>query len=251
MLIIKYRGRISRNRFRYNFLKYYFDIYLMRIEHQTLTDRIHLLTFDTQQEITSTLLRFQEYYESPEFRGKVFSLEEYKQWYTQNSVKGRKTGEFTYYTDWNGFNIPSFILKPFQEGEFNPLSEKEKRILKLFNGKPEPFYVIGVHRASKNLGLSLKHELAHGLFYTDGDYQNEALAVLSQFDTEQIKSEIKSKGYHEHVLDDECHAYGIACGSKLKTPIPKELSRSLREIYNKYLKIKGVQISQGIVINNF
>jgi len=104
----------------------------MRIEHQTLTDRIHLLIFPTQRDVTLTLLRFQEHYESPKFRGKIFSLEEFKRWYVANSPNGIKTGEFTYYTDWNGFNIPSYVLQPFRDGKFNPLSEQERKFLDIF-----------------------------------------------------------------------------------------------------------------------
>ena len=215
----------------------------MRIQHQTLTDRIHLLIFDTQRDVTSTFLRFQEYYESPKFRGKIFSLEEFKAWYVQNSPKGRKTGKFTYYTDWNGFNIPSYVLRPFYSGKFDPFSEQEKEFLEIFKDKQEPFYIIGVHRATKKLSSLLKHEVAHGLFYTDEDYRREVFAILSQFDIEPIKVELRSKaGYHEQVLKDECHAHSIASIKKLKTPISKELSKSLRWIYKKYFKMRGTGI---------
>ena len=90
------------------------------------------ISFSTQHELASTFLRFQEYYESPKFRGKIFSFYEYKKWYTANSPKGKKTGKFTYYKDWGGFNIPSYVLKPFYQGKFNPLSNKEKKFLRAF-----------------------------------------------------------------------------------------------------------------------
>lgn len=50
----------------------------MKIGAREIVDRIHVATFDTQRELCSTFLRFQEHYESPEFRGKVFSLAEYR-----------------------------------------------------------------------------------------------------------------------------------------------------------------------------
>jgi hypothetical protein len=99
----------------------------MQIDHQILVDRIHLLTFDNQIDLTSTFLRFQEHYESPFFKGKYFTLDEFKEWYIKTSPNGKKSGKFTYYTDWGGFNIPSYILKPFYNGAFNPLSENEKQ----------------------------------------------------------------------------------------------------------------------------
>ena len=210
---------------------------LMNTQHKKLVDKIHLLTFDTQEDITSTFLRFQEYYESPNFRGKIFSLAEFKQWYIKTSSKGIESGEFTYYSDWNGFNIPSYVLKPFYDGEFNPLSEAEKSLLEIFKDELGVFYIIGVHKETKKIAQLLKHETAHGLFYTNNDYRNEVEQVLAKYDTEPIKDELRSKaGYHEEVLEDEVHAYSIDSASGLNTPIPEKLSTELREIYEKYLK---------------
>jgi hypothetical protein len=94
----------------------------MNIKHKILPYNIHLLVFDNQYDLASTFLRFQEHYESPEFAGKVFTLDEYKNWYINHSPRASKDGVFTYYEDWNGFNIPSKILKPFYGGKFSPLS---------------------------------------------------------------------------------------------------------------------------------
>ena len=213
----------------------------MAIEQFNVTNRIHLLIFDTQKDVASTFLRFQEHYESPEFRGKIFSLEEFKKWYVQNSPKGKETGEFTYYSDWNGFNIPSSVLKPFYQGKFDPLSEQERKFLERFKDEPEPFYVIGVHRATKKFYALLGHEVAHGLFYTDETYRNEVLKLLSKFDTELIREELRSKGYHEQVLDDEVHAYIIDTDRKIKAPIPKELVTKLRTLYEEHLRLNDAR----------
>jgi len=111
----------------------------MKIGHKALAKNIHLLTFENQFDITSTLLRFQEHYESPKFKGQFFTLEEFKEWYIKNSPKGIETGEFTYYSDWNGFNIPSYVLRPFYENKFKNLSEAEKNILNIFKNKKNLF----------------------------------------------------------------------------------------------------------------
>jgi hypothetical protein len=214
----------------------------MAIEQFNVTNRIHLLIFDTQKDVASTFLRFQEHYESPEFMGKIFSLEEFKEWYVQNSPKGKETGEFTYYSDWNGFNIPSSVLRLFYQGKFDPLSEQERKFLERFKDEPEPFYVIGVHKSTKKLKASLQHEVAHGLFFTDEHYRNEVLRLLTQFDTEPIREELRSKaGYHEQVLDDEVHAYSINTGRKLKTPIPQELVTKLRTLYEEHLRLNDAR----------
>jgi hypothetical protein len=153
----------------------------MNIELSEVAPKVYLLTFDTQKDVTSTFLRFQEHYESPEFAGKVFTLDEYKEWYVKNSPNGIKTGEFTYYSDWSGFNIPSTILQPFYEGKFHPLSEAEQRILDLFRDKEHPFYIIGVHKESKSFEKLLRHETAHGLFFTNPEYKKEALDIITKY----------------------------------------------------------------------
>ena len=111
----------------------------MEIKKSKITQKIFLLEFENQKDITSSLLRFQEHYESPEFKDKIFTLEEFKKWYS--SIKGG----FTYYTDWNGFNIPSHILTPFYEGKFNPLTKEEQMILNLFKNEKKPFYQRGIY----------------------------------------------------------------------------------------------------------
>ncbi|MCK4539751.1 ABC transporter ATP-binding protein [Candidatus Parcubacteria bacterium] len=209
----------------------------MNIKHTKLTNKIHLLTFETQQDITSTFLRFQEHYESPNFRGKIFSFDEFKQWYIKTSPNGKISGKFTYYSDWNGFNIPSHVLKPFYDGKFNPLSEQESKLLDIFKDEVGAFYIIGVHSGTKKIDQLLNHEIAHGLFYTSDNYKADVLRILSQFDVSAIKEELRSKaGYHEKVLNDEVHAYSIDSVSNLKTPIPESLSSKLKKSYEKHLK---------------
>src|SRR5690242_20121476 len=125
-----------------------------RITKNKLADRIYLVRFETQYELAATFLRVQEYYESPRFSGRVFSLEQYMDWYVA------QFGAFTYYQDWAGFNVPSTALQPFYEGKFDPLLEKEKRLLRLFKRLRGRFYVIGVYDSG-----DLTHELAHALYF--------------------------------------------------------------------------------------
>lgn len=209
----------------------------MKIRIRRVTGHIFLLIFETRRDIASTFLRFQEYYESPKFKGKIFTLEEFKKWYINNSPRGKKTGKFTYYSDWDGFNIPSRVLEPFFKGNFDPLSDKETRILHLFKNKRSEFYIIGVPKKIKNMTDIIRHETAHGLFYTNKNYRKEVMKVMRSFDLRDIKKAISAKGnYHKSVLDDECQAYALGCGKDLKTRIPQELQRRLRDIYNKHCR---------------
>jgi len=191
---------------------------------------IFLLRFRTRRELNSTFLRFQEYYESPRFRGRIFTLKEYKKWY----IKWK--GKFSYYSDWSGFNIPSYVLKPFYDGKFNPLSEKEKKFLKLFEEEKGDFYIIGVFG---NLRTSaLKHETAHGLFYTNKNYRREVLRILRKSDLWRMKSKLKKAGYDKSFLEDEINAYVINPSTKLRMDFPDWMVEELSGLFKKYRKGK-------------
>ena len=206
----------------------------MKIEHKVFPHSIHLLTFDNQHDLASTFLRFQEYYESPEFAGKVFSLDEYRKWYVNESLRSSKNGEFTYYEDWNGFNIPSKILKPFYEGKFDPLSELEQRLLDIYKNEKEPFYIIGLHKANDRFSISLEHEVAHGLFFINQDYREKVLSILKQYDTSELRKAIlKTGGYHENVLDDEVHAYAISGSRTINAPVSGKMKKELIDLFKK------------------
>lgn len=181
--------------------------------------------FNDPRDLAATFLRFQEHYESPEFRGKVFTLEEYRRWYIAHSPRGQVTGEFTYEEDWAGFNIPSEILEPFYKGKFDPLSEREQMFLKLFEERRRRlFYIIGV---SGDAGIhTLKHEIAHGLFYTRPEYRKEVLSILSTISpaTRRKIQElfIRSGGYHPSVFDDETHAYLLSNPDEIRETVDSD-----------------------------
>ncbi len=166
---------------------------------------IHL-KFNNHNELTKTFLRFQEHYESPKFRGKIFTLAEFKRWYKAD----RKSKTFTYYTDWSGFNIPSKVLVPFKSGLFDPLSSREKRLLDALSLDKGKFYIIGTYE-SKSSG-TLDHEIAHALYYTDKNYKAEIDKALKGVDFSPIRKKLMLMGYCKEVLPDETHAFLL--GSK-------------------------------------
>jgi hypothetical protein len=155
------------------------------IKKQKVLDHIYLLDFKDPLELSKTFLRFQEHYESPKYRGKTFTLKEFKAWYSEAFGEGR----FTYHYDWNGFNIPSYVLKAFYE---------------IFKSVEEPFYVIGVSKGDKT---TIQHETAHGLFYTNEAYKAKVLKVLDSLDLSKFKKELRHLGYCNAVLLDEINAY--------------------------------------------
>ena len=176
-----------------------------------------------------TFLRFQEHYESPKFMNKVFTHKEFKQWYI------KLKGKFSYYQEWDGFNIPSKILKRFYQGHFNPLSENEKIILELFKNEKHNFYIIAVH--GENHKDVLKHELAHGLFYTHPKYKKKAIGIMKKYSLNHIRKELLSLGgYNKKVLDDEIQAYAISLSHELKKEMPKEMQKELTVLFHSFIK---------------
>lgn len=171
---------------------------------QQILPKVFYIEFKDRKDLTSTLLRFQETYESPKFRNKFFSLEEFAAWY-----KTTRKGRFTYFSDWSGFNFPSYVLKPFYEGQFDTLSIREKQILEAFKDEKGLFYIIATYK-SKNqedfMGTK-KHEIAHSQYYLNKSYHKSVNTILKNLKLKPIFAYIKSLGYHQSVFLDEAHAY--------------------------------------------
>lgn len=155
--------------------------------------------------LAKTFLRIQEHMESPEFKGKIFTWDEYKEWYVSEA---KKSDRFTYCYDWDGFNIPSKAFTPFLDGKFNPLSDEELYLLAEFKDKKTPFCVIGTSaRPSKG---TVEHELAHAFFSVYPDYRNRVRNILKQinhYSYSRMRNHlIQIKRYHSSVIEDEIHA---------------------------------------------
>src|SRR3989344_2357849 len=202
---------------------------MIKVKKTKIADKVDLLDFKNQHDISSTFIRFQEYYESPKFKGKIFALKEYKKWY--KSINGR----FTYYQDWHGFNIPSYVLVPFYKGKFNPLSKKEKVLLNLFREEKHPFYIIGVHSGDKDREDTLKHEIAHSLFYTNPKYKKDVKKILNEYNLDELEKQLLlTGGYNKSTIKDELHTYSMERQNKYDHLIPTTLYKRLNKLFNKY-----------------
>jgi hypothetical protein len=198
----------------------------MRCTKSMIAEGVFLVRFDTQYALASTFLRIQEHYESSRFRNRVFSLEQYMDWYAE------RFGAFTYYEDWSGFNVPSTALDPFYAGEFDPLLEKEQRFLRLFRNERRPFYVIGISDDE-----DLKHELVHALFSTRPAYRRAVRAAMRGYDTSALEKRLAAMGYHRSVLPDEVNAYLVAPdGEGWSLPALAGLRKELRALFRDHFK---------------
>ena len=199
-----------------------------------------------KKNLTRTFIRFQENYESPEFRGKIFSLKEYKKWYIKNDKKSKKYGKFFYFSQWGGFNIPSYVLENFYNGKFKNITERERKILKIFEKiRGQNFYIIGIFKSNKKIQSGyIDHETAHGLFYTNKDYKKKVLKIVEEEKNKTLKSLFKflknSSGYHPDVYLDELQAYcvnGYAPLTKDSKSFEetKKTAEKIQKIYKEFL----------------
>lgn len=208
--------------------------------------KIFCVTIDDNYDRAMLFCRYQEFYESPykQFRGKYFTWAQYMRYY--KDVWRKDT--FTYPIDWSGYNIPSHIL----EGGLDTF-KKETEYDKIMNDiyyfcenyplrfeKPRTdWYLIGA--SGKDI-RTMKHEIAHGLYYTNKEYKSNMDDLLNNL-TSKLKGKIFSKlikmGYvnDKKILNDEAQAFlstGLYNG--LDTLEIKKIEKSFIKVFQKYYK---------------
>jgi hypothetical protein len=191
----------------------------------TIKNNIIHIRFENRYEMTSTMVRMQEFYESPfpEINGKYFTLDNFMDVYVEHS----KDNEFTYFTDWEGFNLPGKVVNKFLRMYIFKLREKE---VKLFREIPlsmllgfRKFYLIATFNDD-----SLVHEIAHALYDLNLEYHDDMLTQIHLLSAKKLAwwyNKLEKQGYCKEVFNDEIQAYSIDKGVK-----------KFKEIYNHYLK---------------
>ena len=214
----------------------------MKVE--STSNNIIFLKAESQYELTSTFLRISEFYESinPKFRNKYFELEEYMDWYAE------KYGNFTYMSDWSGFNVPSDAAGRFFARFHEKLSKKEQALHELITQSDvdkSKFYIIGTYENDN----TVEHEYAHAMYYLDKEYKSKMNALTDalpmKFRTAFADKLIKD-GYCKQVLLDEGQAY-LATNTMLQTDKMAEtevpwdmvltIQKTFDEFYKKYLTL--------------
>lgn len=191
----------------------------MKVE--AITKDIIMLVFKNKHTAARAMIRPQEFYESPmdEIRNNTFTLGKLRELYANSPERSGSSGVFSYFSgntfdgDWSGFNIPSYALRPFIKGTFDPLTPHEEDMVMLFRDKLEPYYIIGVYEKEDGSKHAIDHEISHALFYVNKEYKAEIQAALKESNQQELIRAVKdfliSWGYSETVIEDEFHAY---CG---------------------------------------
>ncbi len=194
--------------------------------------KIYLIESQSRQDLAGMFMRFQEYYESPEFKGKVFSVDEFTHWYAT------KYGSFSYAKDWYGFNIPTTVLAPFRHGDFNPLTVREKKILEICKEAGDNSYIIGATPDAEYFKETVKHEFVHGAFYINSDYRKEVIACVANYRIQPVTKGLIKMGYCNDVVVDETNAYVLVEPDTIQEFVSIDNTKNLREqldkIFGKY-----------------
>lgn len=192
--------------------------------------RIYHVAFDNDEDLWRTFIRYQEFYESPKFHGRKFTLLEYENWYRAEFGQGR----FTYGDDWGGFNIPSNIIHEAVVGATD-LNEYDTVMQEIAVSIPdEKFYLVGT-RASTTHKTTLNHELAHGLYHTDGVYRESMDEWVHELDERvfhRIRKTLLGYGYCPHVIIDEVQAYLSTGVGYALAFVDNKLCLPFEEVYN-------------------
>jgi hypothetical protein len=201
------------------------------------------LKYKTNHDVSMSFLRIQEYYESPNsnFRGKVFSLEEYMDWYCR---KQSDDGAFSYMIDYVGFNVPGNVVHQFFTDYTNSdmmssrfrKGEHELYAFLVQNGLLErkDFYLIATKQQART--STITHEIRHGMFYLIPEYREEILKVIRFYKLKSFKKQLRKMGYGSSTMEDEIHAYTLTGLSPIRTSHEIiEMRKKLKRIEQKYL----------------
>jgi hypothetical protein len=142
----------------------------------------------------------------------MFSILEFMKIYSK-----KYGGNFTYATDWGGFNIPGKVMERLyglhahQIPDWNFYDEKLKDLHVCAKTTNElggsNYYMIGTNPG--DVGV-LNHELCHAYFSLSKDYKKEILSITSKLPEKiikKIKNYLIELGYSKEVMEDEIQAY--------------------------------------------
>jgi len=204
--------------------------------------KIFLAEFEDSYDMCMTFCRYQEFYESPnsQFRNHNFKLFDFIKWYSNHYSKGN----FTYATDWSGFNVPSKVLLKCWLGTAQDytcydsvmtsiIDSIHDKLLKKYGTINIDFYLIGAQKGRSN---TVKHEVAHGMFYLNKNYKKEMLSLVKALKPKfrnQFYKDLQKVGYSKQVLPDEAQAFLATGWRNYFTKLNGEAAPFI-EVFNKY-----------------
>lgn len=200
-------------------------------------NRVYAILFDNRYDLAMSFVRLQEYYESPDYKGKYFTLEEYIDYWSIN----HGNDSFTYPSVWSGFNIPGNIFAEWVElflTKNNDIRDKELQLVKRIKSrlkrdkvKEDECYFIGACKSDPNLNKVISHEVAHALYNIDKSYRKSCGKIFEKIlqkeeyalKIDNARKRLLEMGYCEEVVFDEIQAYWSTSETKDESnPLSRE-----------------------------
>lgn len=184
-------------------------------------DNVIYIAVHNPEFIAPLITRISEFQESPEYAGKYFTLEEYKNWYMGQT----KAKEFTYAQDWCGWNVSSDMIdkffKLFDDIKNNRFLNTAEMFLRdtlqwfVESYKLDKYYLIvtlgdSIQKAldgDGHLDGLFVHEFKHAAFFLDNKYRN---LVIEESKKKRNAIKFNSIGYNDKdpmLMIDENNAY--------------------------------------------
>lgn len=211
----------------------------MLLEVIKVQPQIYRLHFEKHYDLLATFMRFQEFYESPHFHGKPFTIAEFREWYSQQN--GRN-GKFTYFSDWDGFNLPSRAFHKLSRSKIPDHNEHDDLMLGLYaimkrDAKGRRFYVLGTWGKKQEASATYRHEMAHAYWGIDPKYKQAMNALIDKMESEtrrKLWAALRAAGYANHVNRDELQAYA-ATGTidEMKDVLTPAVRKPFIKVFNK------------------
>mgnify|MGYP003404923513 FL=1 len=168
---------------------------------ESVRERIWHLSFDNNEDLAMTFLRYQETYESPNetFRMNPFTIAEFKRWY-ENEYES-----FSYVDDWNGFNIPTHIIADVRDRGIDDVDDRDRLMASVLTITGPDAYLVG----STGDATTVRHELLHALYFVEPEYAKaceELIRTSTPYHRSMMELSLKRMGYAPHVYLDEIQA---------------------------------------------
>ncbi len=154
----------------------------------------------------------------------------------------KKAENFTYTTDWGGFNIPVKIIRRVREAGIDDPNHYDSLmhfVMTTIDAECDDGYLIGL---TKHAGAVDKHEMTHAMFHIDKVYNRESMRMCSEhmriFDA--ICNHVMKNGYASTTVEDEAQTYlttGDGFIKDVRKTDPKEydkLKSKLTKLHKKH-----------------
>lgn len=188
------------------------------------------LVFNTMKELTTSMFRIEEFYESPHavIKGQLFSVDDFINTYADDD------GDIAYFRWWDGFNVPREAVDAFEQ-LFRPhgLTRREEAVLAVVQQQGAQYLIATCEDSDAS---TVDHEIAHARWSVDVAYRarcREAMAALKDKTRRLIVHALLKADYpdDEAILEDEIHAYLLTDTKKCLRKLLKAADAGQRRNY--------------------